>query len=168
MPGLRINISYRYRSAEKQMKRVFGLILVLTFMVWSNSAFGASIDKSGGKGALVVEDEPKLVLPGSPIQFYSFGETPIYFGPQTEFDDSALKAGGFFVTGNTFFNFTGDPQLAVFRLSSPSAGVSTNSVSAPVAVVPEPGTSGLLGAALAMMLAAGFYRWGALRAPLRA
>ena len=156
-------IGYRHRSAEKQMKRAFELILVLTFMVWSTSAFGASINKSGGKEALVVEDDPKLDLPGSPIQFYSFGGTPIYFGPQTEFDDSSLKGGGFFATGNTFSNFTGDPKLAVFKLNLPSTGVSTTLVAAPVAAVPEPGTSRMLALALMMMLTVGFYRSGIYR-----
>jgi hypothetical protein len=147
------------------MKRVFCVVFTLSLLVFSNCAFGASINQSKGKDALVVEDAPELYFPGSPIQFYSFGETPVFFGPATSWsDDLGKKAESILATGNTFYNFTGDPQLAVFQLNGPSTGLSNSAGARQVSAVPEPGTNSMFIPAFFMMLALGAYRSGGLKA----
>ena len=129
------------------------------------SAWGSTIDQSGKPNALVYNsDAAALNFPGSPLQGFSFNLTPLYLGPFAPPDNLGAAPSSFLVTGNTFYNFAGDPTLAIFELDISPEPVSpepVNSASADApTVVPEPGAGLLLvsGLALASLSAIGGMR----------
>ena len=145
-----------------QAVKFFALIFLICFGISLNCGFAATIDQTAGDGALVLNGDggslnpSALNLYGSPLEYYSFGQTPLYFGPFPPPDTLGAAPGAFLVTGNTFYNFTGDPTLAVYQLNLGPAIVSAVTQSEP-SVVPEPRANQLFAAALfAMLLAAGY------------
>lgn len=125
------------RSFLMKAAHLLILLIALAFAFTGEKALAASIDNTSGSNALVVGDPANLELPGAPGVFYSYGEIPLYFGPAT--GDLTFGPGIFLSTGNTFYNYTGDPQLAVYGANFSSTGQS---------VVPEPGSIWLLAAGM--------------------
>ncbi|MES1260260.1 MAG: hypothetical protein ABUS49_00895 [Acidobacteriota bacterium] len=142
----------------RQPARLFALHFLLCFGISLNCGFAETIIQPGHSDAPAGNgDIGALNLPGSPVEYYSFSQTPLYFGPFPPPDDLGSSPGAFLVTGNTFYNFTGDPTLRVYQLNLAPA-VNAVVTSSEPSVVPEPRANQLLAAGLLAMVLAGIYK----------
>ena len=156
------------------MKRVFtsaGWFLnVFCLLASFPNGWAGTIDPAGLQGALVSDNSSDLVLPGTPLPDYMFpGNLNFFrfsFGPgDPALFDLGLGNGSFLFTGNTNFNFTGDPELVIFEGTVPAPPVSPRNN---LPAVPEPASLWLLAGAC---LAAGIRKtvrhpgyWGPFKA----
>lgn len=131
--------------------KVFALFGLLSFAGALNVCVAGSINLTNTDNALVLEGAASLNVPGSPVVYYSFSPYPIYFGPFPLPDGLGSDPWAFLVTGNTMYNFTGDPQFAIYQLNLNQPRNSTLTANQLVAV-PEP-RSWLLSAAILVMIA---------------
>lgn len=119
------------------------------------------INNSGEKGA-IVNTSDELDFPGSPAPDYGWTLSFISTLSPTDpgFFDLGSLPGSFLMTGNTFFNFTGDPKylILVFKTVPPSGAALTNTS---VQVTPEPATFALTAG---LLLCFGCYYGAALKA----
>jgi hypothetical protein len=136
------------------------LYLLFLLCACLQNAGAVTIDQTGVPGALVADDTSQLNLPGTPLPDYTFPWSTNFFAYTFSPDDPGLfnlglTSGSFLMTGNTYFNFNGDPQLSVIELSSGSPQVNINSTA-----TPEPVSLGLLTIGLVLLLAGGATRLG--------
>ena len=144
----------------RQTAKCFALLFLIVFGILPNRGFAESIDLTGGPGALVLSDAPvlgdalvesadagPLDLPGSPVQFYWFSQTPVYSGPFAPPDGWGSNPWSFLATGNTLYNFTGDPYLELYQLELSSGG-NLGVIASQDSPVPEPRSNQLFVAGL--------------------
>jgi hypothetical protein len=123
------------------------LFLFICFAGCVLSALAGTIDQAGAP----VDGGYSDSFLGTPLPDYTFPWGPNPFMSNLSpgdpgFFDLGIDPGSFLVTGNTYFNFTGDQQISVFQFS-PAPGAGPLPVSSTVLSSPEPGTGWL---ALAM------------------
>jgi len=146
-----------------QMKTAFSrntvkvgrLCLFFCLIACVQSALADTIDRAGAPGVLVVSHTNDLNFPGTPLPDYAFLRGPgIYTSNLSPGDpgffDLGLNLGSFLVTGNTYFNFTGEQQISIIQLNKapvPMNAAPGASPPQPVSSfigVPEPGSGWLL------------------------
>ncbi len=123
-----------------QAAHLLFLISAVAFTVTGEKALAASIDSTGSSDALVLGEAANLEFPGAPGIFYSTGDLPLYFGAPS--GDLTFAPGLFLSTGNTFYNYVGDTEFAVYGSAFTTAGTSQ------ISQTPEPGSLWLLSAGL--------------------
>src|SRR5437016_1085458 len=74
-------------------------------------AFATSINGANTHGALLADQSDDLDSPGKPAADYGFPGGLLFSSNLGPSDDGFFDLGlnGFLMTGNTFYNFTGDP-----------------------------------------------------------
>ena len=129
---------------------VFGFYFAASFQ----NAFANNIGLPGVHGGLA-SDADDLNLPGTPLPDYAFPWSRNFFSSTLSpldpgFWNFGLKEGTFLVTGNTYYNFTGDQWVSIIEFSSNRETGHPNLNNA-VSGVPEPESGWLFPGAFGVM-----------------
>src|SRR2546425_1106337 len=100
------------------------IIFICALLTALPCAFANGIDGINSSAALVSDQSDELNSLGAPATDYNFlsPSDPGFF-------DLGLTPGAFLMTGNTYFNFTGDARYLFLQLNGPPASGSSASIS---------------------------------------
>jgi hypothetical protein len=137
--------------SDNFMRKIY-FLFILGFLSLAHCGFGATIDTSAAPNTLVADQSNDLNSPGTPLPDYSFPWELSFtstLGPTDPgFFDLGSFPGSFLMTGNTYYNFTGDARYLILVFSTPvSSGLATQNSGA-LQATPEPASFWLVAGVL--------------------